>query len=263
MITTTLDPHSRSKMASHCVALLKEKFPNYSSSQIASNVGISQPTFNRIENSSISSPSLNTLISLMNAAEVKQNSISDIIKQIDDESMKESILSQFSHNIETPILTNSFSEYFSIRKYQQIILLALTTSGTTFEEIKYEFGNQGLRDLELLLDKKILIKEDNKIITEPGKVSFAQEILKNTLLNCIENNYDSTQFGSGQNWLSFQTESIDKTKAMPKVLEILRAAYTKVKEEVLYSPEYSGSDKVFIGMVTDLLTTKNNEGEQK
>lgn len=238
------------RMARDCILELKERYPNYSSSQIAQEVGISQPTFNRIENGQ-GNPTFVTISKLLSATG-KYHKIADVINMVYP-NISEKIQLDYSHNEETPIMGGDFAKFFSISDYRNIILLASTRSGTTRNEIRSEYGIQGINKLDKLLTLNILTEVRGIIKANEEKISFDQQILKECTLDCINENYDAEKFGSNQNWLSFQTESVNKEKAMTLIIKKLQKTYKEIKEEILYSPEYFGNDKIFISMVADSL----------
>lgn len=238
------------RMARDCIFELKERYPNYSSSQIAKEVGISQPTFNRIENGQVN-PTFVTISKLLSATG-KYHKIADVIK-IAYPVIPSDVHIDYSHNKETPFMGGEFAKFFSISEYRSIILLAATRSGTTRNEIQNEFGVRGLSRLDLLLSHEILSEARGIIKANEEKMTFDQQILKDCALDCISSNYDAEKFGTGQNWLSFQTESVNKEKAMALIIAKLQKTYKEIKEEILYSPEYFGNDKIFVSMVADSL----------
>ncbi len=209
-----------------------------------------QSTFSRIENEQ-TNPSLNSINILLSALN-KTHKLSEAI-EISNPKLAHSLTKNFAHNYETPFMGKEFSFFFSKTSYRKILLLALSRSGTTKEEVRLEFGNSGLRLLEELLDSNIIFESRGIIKANEDKVTFNQELLKSTLIDCIKENYNPELFGQDKNWLSFQTESINKEKAMKLIFKKLQTAYKEIKEEILYSPEYFGNDKVFIGMVADTL----------
>jgi transcriptional regulator with XRE-family HTH domain len=247
-------------MARDCISELKERYPNYSSSQIAKEVGISQPTFNRIENGQ-GIPTFVTISKLLSATG-KSHKINDVINLAYPQ-LPEDIRFDFSHNEETPIMGGDFAKYFSVKDYRNIILLAATRSGTTRHEVKDEYGVFGIKRLEELLAAQILNEVRGIIKADDEKISFDQEILKQSTLDCINDNYDAQRFGNNENWLSFQTESVNREKAMALIITKLRKTYKEIKEEILYSPEYFGNDKVFIAMVADSLLKESLNSTQE
>ena len=238
------------RLAHDCIRELKLKYPKYSSAQIAREIGMTQSTFSRIENGQ-TNPSLNSISKLLSALG-HTHKISDAI-ELSDPSLATTIKQNLSHNFETPVACGEFAKFFSNHDYRKVLLLALTRSGTTRDEVQGEYGQSGIRKLEELLKAEILSDSRGIIKANEGKISFDQDILRDSLMSCINENYDSEKFGQDENWLSFQTESVNKNKAMALIRSKLQKAYKEIKEEVLYSPEYYGNDKVFIGMVADSL----------
>ena len=137
---------------------------------------------------------------------------------------------------------------------------AFSTSGTTELEIRQEFGETGIKHLQELIDHGILLVKDERIFGQSSKVTFNQKIMKQAVLHSIEQCYDPQYFGKGENWLSLQTESVNKEKALPEIRNILQNAYKEIKE-VLYSEEFKGEDKIFVSMVLDkIISTDKSEG---
>ncbi len=247
------------ELARNCVEALKDLHPKYSSSQLAKLVGISQSTFNRIENGQ-TNPNLLNISKLLGYLK-STHKISDASKFL-PESLTLKIKENLSHNFENPIIGGDFASYFSKSSYRNIMLLALTKSGTTRDEIQLEYGNSGLKLLNELIEKKLLNETRGIIRGFEETVSFNQEILKQTLISCVTEKYNAEEFGQGVNWLSFQSESINKNKAMELIRSKLQKAYKEIDEEILNSPEYAGNDKVFIGMVADSLLKESDEVTQ-
>ena len=247
---TTSYSTSNKLLAQNCVRELKLKYSNYSSAQIAREIGMIQSTFCRIENGQ-SNPSLNSINKLLSALG-QSHKMSDAIAYADP-SLALTIKKNLSHNYETAIAGNQFAKFFSKYDYRKVLLLALTRSGTTRDEVQGEYGQSGIRKLDELLKAEILFNSRGVIKAHEEKISFNQDILKDSLINCIEENYETEKFGKNENWLSFQTESVNKEKAMSLIRKKLQTAYKEIKDEILYSPEYYGNDKVFIGMVADSL----------
>lgn len=247
---------SQTNLIKDCVRELQRRFPGLSSTQIAIKIGMSQSTFSRIENGQ-TRPNVSNISKLLSAAG-KTHQISEAVLLSDPKLMAQ-VKNNLSHNFETPIMGGEFAKYFSVPDFRKIILLALTNSGTTRVEIQTEYGNSGIKKLEDLLKVSIIFEDRGIIRANEEKVSFTQDLLKESLISCINDNYDPEKFGKALNWLSFQTESVNKSKAMKLIHARLQKTYKEIKEEILYSPEYQGNDKVFIGMVADSLLSDRAE----
>jgi hypothetical protein len=239
------------------VDAFQERHPNLSLPQISKKINVSYPTLKRIMNLS-ANPSLEVVTNiLMNTGHHDQL---PLYLQRMNPALATAFNSYFSHNIETPSLDIDSSTLFANKDYLFILLLAFTKTGTNEFEIRQEFGSLGVKRLQELIDHGILNIKDDRIYGQSSKITFNQKIMKQAVLHSIEQCYEPEHFGKGDNWLSLQTESIDKEKAMPEIRNILQAAYKDIKE-ILYSEEYQGDDKVFVSMVVDkILSSDKNQG---
>lgn len=231
------------------------QFPNLSLPQIAKKINVAYPTLNRIMNGS-GNPSLSVVTNII-VNSGHGNKLEDFLTRMDP-GLAKAFRNYFSHNHETPVLDPHTSTLFANKDYLFILLLAFSESGTTRTEIFNEYGNSGLKRLDELLLQKILKQENEKIIGDASKITFNQKVMKTAVVHCIEESYDPDQFGKGTNWLSLQTESVDKMKAIPEIRKIMQKAYSDIKE-ILYSDEFSGDDKIFISMIADKITSESNE----
>ena len=178
--------------AQGCIRVLKEKFPRYSSSQIAMTIDVPQSTFSRLENGQ-GNPNLCTLSKLYAATKSDDYNMAEVIEMFDP-ALAGVIKKNIPHTIENPIVSGDFAQYFKQDKYRYIMLMALTVAGTTREEVKNEYGQMGLKNLQELLDSNILEESDGVIkapVNSDGKtVSFEQDVLKDVLVDCIKDHYD-------------------------------------------------------------------------
>ncbi|MCY4645146.1 MAG: helix-turn-helix transcriptional regulator [Bacteriovoracales bacterium] len=259
-MTTTLEA------AQYCISLLKESYPRFSSSQLASRVDISQSSFSRIENGQVN-PSLATLTKLYSALskDKYKYDLSELTQTLPT-AVKESIEKNLSHNIDHPVAAGKMAEYIKDPHYRYIILFALSKSGTYREEIKNEYGVAGERKLDKLLDQKILCEAADGVIktsiSEKGGsfLTVDQYTLKEIIVDAINDYYRPEKFGRNENVLTGHVESVDKKKAVPLIRAVILEANKKI-QKILKSPEYEGNDKVFVGMAADVLTQSLNSSE--
>ena len=251
-------------IAQNCVHTLKARHPNCSSAQIASNIGMEQSTFSRIENGQTKSPNLNSVIKLLLASGMSFK-LTKVIEKLNP-SLAQVLEKNMSHNAENPFIGSELSHYLKMPVYRNVILLASSRSGTTRKEIEQECGELGLQKLDELLKKGIFQESEEAGIraTEKGvRVTFDQDTLTELLINCIQDYYASKDFALSKNWLSIQTESVNKDKVLGLIRSKMQRVYNEV-EEMIRLPEYQGNDKIFVGMVTDSITKKsNNNLEEK
>ena len=237
-----------------CIQKLKEKYPNFSSSQIASVIGIEQSTFSRIENQETKTPSLNTMLKLLSGLDNK-GSVADSMKAQFPPFIN-MVQNSMSHNSKNSIMSQELVKYFKMPIYRDIMLLASTSSGTTRSEVQKEFGDMGMRKLNELLKDKIVTESQDVIrvtaIKEGDRVTFDQDTIKELMVNCTKDHYDPDMFGLDDSWLTFQSESVDEEKALKHIIPIFKEAYNKV-EKIFRSPDFKGKGKIFIGMVSGSL----------
>lgn len=230
--------------AQNCIEILKIQYPNSSSSQIASKVGMPQSTFSRIENGQ-TNPSMESFDKLSTAAghlhgtTIKLNEL--------DLKKREEVLKNLYHTLDRPIMRN---EYLRIRGFRYIMLLSLTDRGITRREIKRMFGSTALSRLEVLLNSDLLYEKDGvikaKYPDDKEVVVFEQDIMKETLLDCIRDYYNPDLYGQGENLLDFQAESVDRKKVTKPIRQILIQAFKDI-EKILENPDNYGKDVLFVG----------------
>ena len=239
-----------------CVQELKVKYPNFSSSQIAAKIGIDQSTFSRIENGQVKNfplPNLDSIVKLL-IGTGKTFTLTKVIEMFNP-ALASLLKQNMSHNAENTLMGPDIAYYIKLPVYRDIILLASTRTGTTYKEVKEECGKLGLNKLNELLRKGICKESEGAIhTTEKGvKVTFDQYTLSEVLVNCTKDHYLPENFGLGMNWLSFQTESVDKEKVLKLIRSKIQNFYGEI-EQIIRSPEYHGNEKIFIGMVLDSIT---------
>ena len=250
------------ELIGECVGTLKKKYPNWSSAQIAKSIGISRATFNRLENGT-TNPSLDSLMRLiLSSGKIcKLSEFLDSLK-VRDEKLSEDIKGKYRHVFDKSIILGELSGYFAQTEFMMLMVSATAGGGTTRREIRECYGNHGLRVLDKLVGTGILVESDGKIVAREydGESPFVLDhrTLKKILSYCLEHRYSPEKSGSGENWLSLQTEGVDKAKVMPLMREELDKAYNAI-EKVIRSEENRGKDKIFIGMVSDSLLVENTK----
>lgn len=251
-----------------CIGALKRRHPNLSSRQIAERAGMSQSTFNRLENGGAESATLNTVVKLMSALG-QTKKIPEMVEAIvgGGRGFAGKTRDNLSHNLDASVLAGHLTEHLKDPDHRMVLLLAASREGTTREEVRREHGEAGLKALDAMLRSGALEAAPGGAIKErllkDAPFTTDQDVLKDVLVHCVKAKYDPERYGTGENWLSFQTESVDLGKAMGLIRRKLRQAYKEI-EGVLRSGEYSGKDKVFVGMAADSLlrTSETNEKEE-
>ncbi len=165
-----------------------------------------------------------------------------------------------SHNSEYEYIDKKQSQYFTSENYFLIINLANTTSGTTRDEISYNLGMIGLERLEHLIEEGLLIEDKNNRIygkTDKYKLSFS-DTKKRILLSM--KHYRLSEAGSENNWMSFQTESINK-EGLIALKKLAQKHFMERKERIYENPMYKGDIKHFSACISSTFLPYRREGE--
>ncbi|MBF0360662.1 MAG: HAMP domain-containing histidine kinase [Oligoflexia bacterium] len=161
------------------------------------------------------------------------------------------IVDKFNQQInEAVFLEENISKLFTMKEYFFILAHAYTNNGCLRKDILNKYGEYGLERLEELLLKNVLVEREDRILGNFTKVSMKQQDAQKIFQHSLEYSYDPNLIGKRANWLTFQTESVDKIKAIPAIRTILGYAFNEIKT-ILYGDEFKGEDKVFVGLLAD------------
>ena len=195
------------ELAHSCIRALKQKYPHWSSSRIARFIGMGRSTFNRLENRE-GKPGLDSIMRLLSSSGMARK-ISDIPGMMDNKGMAEGVAQNLSHNSDSAIVDEKLAGYFSSRGHRMVLLLATANGeGIARESLKDEYGSEGMRMVDELVDRNILTEEDGILKcdgyagTKDEPQTLEQETLKDLLLDCVREKYDPGKFGGDDNWLS-------------------------------------------------------------
>lgn len=228
----------------------KKDHPALSSQQIAKRFNMSSSTLNRIENQDIKNPTIDQVLKVLRGTGETNDLLSFIEEYYPD--IAETYKDAYSHNSDNEFISNEAEHFFRDEETYLIMLLAYTGLGTTEEEVYKELGEKGRRTLSRLVDMSILKESSNGIFyTKDLNAKMSQEVTKKLLLNTIDHCYQSELIGKLNNFLSIQTESINK-KGAEELTRILKNAYSDINE-VLTSEKFDGDLKFFVGLTSDCL----------
>jgi transcriptional regulator with XRE-family HTH domain len=221
-----------------------------SGTQIAKRFNMSSSALNRIENCDVKTPAIDQVIKILRGT----GATGDLLKYLDErypiiaETYKEVYASTSSEFLDLDL------EYFLNDKDKfLIILLALTGSGTSRQEIKNEFGKQGLMELEFLIEKNLLREEGDFIIGDGNRVNLSFETTQNLLSYSVEKCYDATNIRKQDNFIYYRACRVNRDKVIKRVMSILENAEHEIRD-LVNDPEFEGNDDFFYGMVCDSLT---------
>ncbi|MCO4755242.1 MAG: helix-turn-helix domain-containing protein, partial [Bacteriovoracaceae bacterium] len=233
----------------------KREHPALSSQQIAKRFNMSSSTLNRIENQDIKNPTIDQVLKVLRGTGETDDLLGFIEEFYPD--IADTYKRVYSENKDRTFINTDIEKYFRDKSTFTIMLLAFSGNGTSRSEIVELLGNSGLRTLTMLIQSEVLTEDSNGVINKGrGRdVNMSQEALKDLLSNTIESHYKPENFGTGFNFLSFQTKQADRNKVMPKINIVLKDAFSKI-HNILNDSENSGNDKIFIGLVSDSILEK-------
>ena len=167
---------------------------------------------------------------------------------------------KFSHNKEYTFVDEENSCYFSSEDYYLILNLAYTEFGTTAEEISHHLGTVGIERLNFLVEKGLVIEDKNGRFlgtSQKYKLSFA-DTKKRVKLSL--RHYRLNEAGSMNNWLSFQTGSLneDGLKALKKLNQ---KHFNERKDQIYNNPMYNGNIKAYTGSVSSTFLPYSEKGD--
>ena len=165
-----------------------------------------------------------------------------------------------SHNQEYNFVNESDRDYFISEDFYLLINMAYTTNGTTENEVIYEQGKKGIERLQELLEKGII--EKNGLGRFVGKLnnyklSFA-DTKKRVELSLRY--YRLDEAGNINNWMSFQTESINE-QGLNALKSLQQKHYNERKDQIFNNPMYNGNLKVYSATVSSTFQAYTEMGE--
>ena len=260
MLETKLKGSNACEVLKSCVQLLKKKYPKFSSKQLAKHLKIPSSTFGRIENQEITTPKFSHALNIIQSV-CEEGDIHKFISKYYSQ-MASVFENVYSGNSKVKFVPLNCEPYFTNSTTYKIMLFVTSGVFVTAANIKEKFGSDGLKIVQDLLDKKILIKQGDEILLVKETLNTSQETGQKLLQNLVTFNYDVSKFGEASNWLSVQYKAVDKTKVMPRLVEILKEANQKIRE-VLQSQNNEGSDVVWAGMAMDTLFQDQSDLNKK
>ena len=163
------------------------------------------------------------------------------------------------HNSEYNYIEESEREYFINEDYYLITNLAYTEAGTSEAEISYELGRKGIERLFELTEKGIVQKtEDGKYV---GKLKNYKLSLSDTKRRAELSLrfYRMNEAGGINNWISFQTESLNEEGL--KALKLMQQQhFNERKNHIFNNPNYKGNIKIFNTSVSSTFLSFTSNG---
>ncbi len=155
----------------------------------------------------------------------------------------------FSHNSEYTYINNQTRDFYTSEDYYLILNLASTTSGTTRDEVSYSLGAIGIERLNKLIESKLVIEStDGQLYGSNSnyKLSFA-DTKKRVALSMKY--YRLDEAGSQNNWMSFQTESLNE-QGLKALKKLQQQHFNERKDQIYNNPMYKGNIKHYSASIS-------------
>lgn len=164
-----------------------------------------------------------------------------------------------THNKDYNFIKDEDREYFTSEDYYLIINLAFSTSGTSFEEVSYQMGQIGTQRLEDLIIKGLIIKNENgRLVGNVGDYQLGFADTKKGVEMALRY-YRLEEAGSINNWLSFQTESVND-EGLKALKTLQQKHFNERKERIFNNPMYTGDLKVYSATVSSTFLAYSEKG---
>ena len=231
----------------------KKSHPALSSTQVAKRFNMSTSSLNRIENCDVRMPAIDQIIKILRGTGAK----GDLLKYLDEhypiiaETYREAYSSKGNDFVDVDL-----EFYLNDKDKFIIILLALTGSGTSREEVVSEFGVKGEKELDFLLNKGLLEEKGGRIGNNDSFLTLSFNSLKTVLASSVESCFKTDGSGMGHNYIAYRASRVNREKVSEKLIGILQDAEREIME-LFNEPSNQGNDDIFFGLVTDSLITIN------
>lgn len=168
----------------------------------------------------------------------------------------QALTSKYVHNLEYNYVADEDKDYFFDESNFLILTMAYTTSGTSEKEIRYELGERGVLKLLELTNRGIIVKDSNG--NYKGKIEnikFSVSEVKKRVIMALKY-YRPDEAGSINNWINYQTESINEN-GLKVLKELHRKQALERREKIWDNPIYRGDIKTYSATVSSTLLPFN------
>ncbi|HAZ13892.1 MAG: hypothetical protein A2X86_12945 [Bdellovibrionales bacterium GWA2_49_15] len=165
-----------------------------------------------------------------------------------------------SHNQEYEFIGSEDAQYFVNEDYYLILNLSFTNAGTSEEEIAYELGQRGVEKLGELATKGLIVRDaKGRYIGTSKKYKLTFADTKERVRMAL-NYYRLSEAGSVNNWMSFQTESLNWDGI--KALKLLNQKHFNERKDQIYdNPMYIGLMTSYSAAVSSTFVSYCEKGD--
>jgi hypothetical protein len=240
----------------NCIDTYLSTRPNINIPSISKRSAIPETTLRRIFNLE-GNPRPRTVIALFNSIgedEFLYKYMSEFHPEISTVMAK-----KFSHNKEYKYVEEDNKKYYSSEDYFLILNLASTRSGTTQDEVAYTLGVVGIERLNHLVDQGLITLNNGRYFSTNSNFKLSFHDTKKRISLSLKH-YRISEAGSVHNWMSFQTESINKEGL--KALKSLNQKHFNDRKDMIYNnPMYKGDIKHYSASISSTFLPYKEEGE--
>lgn len=162
----------------------------------------------------------------------------------------------FPHLSPYEMQPEEYDVFFKDKDYARIIWAAFGENNISKAEINKRWGEEGSNRLEILIASGLLYEEDGIIKGSSESAGFGLDSTYKQLRLAIDL-YSPINREKAENWLSFQTQSVNSV-FISEMREEMRTLFTKFHEKS-NSFKYFGNQRMFFGMVFDRYVGDLNE----
>ena len=219
-----------------------------STKDIATKTGTSFPTINGIKKGTIQYIS-NEMILHISKKLNGPATIAEILSlaEKDNPDISKNLKEKYGTALNWAIYDRDFMEMATQESYIMIIQAAYSSSGTTEEEVVHNLGMVGKKNLDILIEKEMVIKKDDGRIVgrSQGIGMIGPEHIRKFFQSTLSH-YGSNR-DTANNRIRFHTKSVNE-----KFQKMLQEEIDKFADFIIEEakkPEYFGDRKLAIGMM--------------
>jgi len=242
-----------------CLTDLKEKYPKLNDGQLAKLVGIPRATFNRMKNEN-RIPKLDNMIKVLIGSD-NIDLISDAVELVESglgKKLKSAL--EISLNEKEVIAENERLEnIFENRDVFVTYLLCNRKKGASIDEILNVLGDIGLESVNILIDKDIAFKMNDRIYLKRSGILVRSFKSTKYHLNTYSKYYQTENVGADKNYIHSLSEGLNEDG-----LKATHIAHKKFHEEIqrIYRDEkYQGEIPAFsVAFCDSFIKSTKTEG---
>ena len=220
---------------------------------VASRVGIAATTFSRILEGGVKRPNFSHAIKIAKAANGNDpEKLEDAINKCYPE-MKRAFNDWkeiFKGNSDACFVSNAGEKFLTDPKAHEIVIEAVSGDGVHRDKVLSERGEKGIEVLEVLKKEELLEEENGRYSTKKAINACPKTVYK-LFQNLLKHNYRLSRFGTGQNKLRVQFQSLND-EGIERLKKIEEDAAQKTRE-LFHDKRFIGPHIMWVARVFDSL----------